>query len=96
MQHIERAPLHFVEVEIWDGFVSLLPLLIVLRAFGQFIGRNKNGRTRTKGGAESTIFLVVGKSRKAVSEGVTEGLEPPSLFEGNGEVTIGNIVPDVI
>ena len=84
IEDVEGSPLAFLEVEIRDGFGSLLPLVIVLRAFRQFICRNKNGRTRTEGGAGRTIFLVVGKARKAVIEGVTEGLEPPSLFEGEG------------
>ena len=34
IEDVEGSPLAFVEVEIRDGFGSLLPLVIVLRAFG--------------------------------------------------------------
>ena len=84
IEDVEGSPLAFLEVEIRDGFESIFPLLIVLRAFRGFFGRDEKGRARTKGGAGRTIFLVVGKARKAVIEDYSERLEPPGLFEGEG------------
>ena len=84
----ERPPLVFFEVEIRDGFDTLFPLVNALREFRRFVGGYEKGRTRTKGGAVRTVFLVVGKSRKAVRKGITEGFVPPGFFKGKRLIVI--------
>ena len=38
IEDVEGSPLAFLEVEIGDGFESIFPLVIVLRAFRGFVG----------------------------------------------------------